>query len=189
MKSNDGLQNLTGNQPSAGLPPGPVNQFDRELVGWFAQHEGVWSGTAGELLAAITPKADVSNDLWPQSQHALYAHLESHEQILRSSGLAVLLPRGVPRMILLRSCRDEQPARETLSGINAAFSQASQAQSDGNGNNPESVSENADEAFLAMLRKSASPPSKPSTSAKLAAAPTYLWSTVKKTWTKHKTGT
>jgi hypothetical protein len=79
-------------------------RVDQDLVGWFAQRQGAWCGTVTELLAAVKTKVDVSSDWWPQSPVALYAHIESHRQILWSLGVAVLLPDGSPRMISLRSC-------------------------------------------------------------------------------------
>ena len=92
------------------------NRFDHELVGWFARHGGVWSGTAAELRAAVKTRVDVSNDWWPLSPRALYAHLESHRQILRSLGVDVSLHHAYPRMVSLRSCQDEKPARNPASG-------------------------------------------------------------------------
>jgi hypothetical protein len=95
------------------------NRFDHELVGWFARHAGVWSGTAAELRAAVRTKVDVSNDWWPLSPRAVYAHLESHRQILRSMGVDVSLQHGYPRTVSLRSCQDEKPARKPASGTPA----------------------------------------------------------------------
>ena len=92
-----------------GRVPEPDNRFDHELVGWFARHGGVWSGTAAELRAAVKTRVDVSNDWWPLSPRALYAHMESHRQILWSLGVDVSLHHGYPRMVSLRSCQDEKP--------------------------------------------------------------------------------
>ena len=190
MKRNKGLQNLTECQTSAIVLPEPDDRFDKELVGWFALRGGVWSGTAAELLAAVRTRVDVSNGLWPQSPRTLYAHIESHQQIIRSLGVAVLLPYGFPRMISLRSCRDERPATEPLSdasGINETFSQDGPlAQSYVERDNPESVCESTAEALFAMLRTSTTPESsRPSTVAKLAAAPTLLWTSFKRAWMRH----
>ena len=109
-------QNLTEYQLSAIPLPEPDDRFDQELVEWFALHRGVWSGTAAELLAAVKTRVDVDNDLWPQSPRALYAHMESHGQILRSLGVDVLLRNGYPRMLSLRLCQDEKPAPKPPSG-------------------------------------------------------------------------
>jgi type II secretory pathway predicted ATPase ExeA len=97
-----------------GRVPEPGNRFDYELVGWFARHGGVWSGTAAELRAAVKTRVDVSNDWWPLSPRALYAHMESHRQILWSLGVDVSLHHGYPRMVSLRSCQDEKPARNSV---------------------------------------------------------------------------
>jgi type II secretory pathway predicted ATPase ExeA len=91
--------------------PESDNRFDDELVGWFARHGGVWSGTAAELRAAVKTRVDVSNVWWPQSPRALYAHIESHRQILSSLGVDVSLHHAYPRMVSLRSCQDEKPTR------------------------------------------------------------------------------
>src|SRR6266567_6776082 len=105
-------QNVTTEQPSAILLPQSDIRFDQELVGWFALRGGVWSGTAGELLAAVKTRVDVCGDVWPHSPRALYAHIESHMQVLRSLGVEVWLPHGNPRMISLRGCQDDKPARK-----------------------------------------------------------------------------
>jgi hypothetical protein len=91
--------------------------FDQELMGWFALRGGPWSGTASELLAALKTRAGVGNDSWPQSPRALYSHIESHTQILRSLGVDALLYQKCPRMLSLRSCQDEKPAVKPSSGI------------------------------------------------------------------------
>jgi GAF domain len=98
------------------MPPESDDLFDEELAGWFALHGGAWSGTGSELLTAVRTRVDVGNDLWPQSPRALYAHIESHRQILRSLGMDVWLQPGYPRIISLRSCQDEKPARKPPSG-------------------------------------------------------------------------
>src|SRR2546429_5105148 len=104
-------QNVTTEQPSGIVLPESDIRFDQELVGWFALRGGVWSGTAGELLAAVKTRVDVCSDLWPHSSRALYAHIESHMQILRSLGVEACLRHGNPRMISLRGCQDEETAR------------------------------------------------------------------------------
>ena len=109
-------QNLTEHQLSSIVLPESDDRFDQELVGWFTRHGGVWSGTAAELLATVKTRASVGNYLWPQSARALYAHLESHMQIFRSLGVDVSLRHGYPRMVSLRTCQDEKPARRPPSG-------------------------------------------------------------------------
>jgi hypothetical protein len=87
------------------------DSFDQDLVAWFAPRAGVWSGTAAELLTALRIGLDVRKRSWPQSPRALYAHLESHRQILRSLGVDVRLHEGSPRMLSLRSCHAEEVVR------------------------------------------------------------------------------
>jgi len=186
MKSDDRVQNLTKYQLSAIVLPESDDRFDQELVGWFALHLGAWSGTAAELLAAVKTRVDDGSDLWPQSPRALYAYMESHRQIFRSLGVAILMPYGYPRMISLRSCQDEEPARKPpsgASGINETFTQYLTAQSNADGDNPERVWENTAEALFAMLRKADTPElTRPSTISKLAAAPTLLCTAFKRAW-------
>jgi len=109
-------QNFGEQQLGAISVPNPSDRFDQELVGWFVLHGGVWCGTAAELLAALNTRVDVGNNLWPQSRRALYAHIESHRLMLRSLGVDVSLQHGYPRMISVRSCQDEKPARKPPSG-------------------------------------------------------------------------
>src|SRR5438445_942826 len=113
-------QNVTTEQPSAIVLPQSDIRFDQELVGWFALRGGVWSGTAGELLAAVKTRVDVCSDLWPHSSRALYDHIESHMQILRSLGVEACLRHGNPRMISLRGCQVETTARKPPS-VTPAF--------------------------------------------------------------------
>src|SRR5437660_3223495 len=109
-------QNVTTEQPSAIVLPQSDMRFEQELVGWFALRGGVWSGTAGELLAAVKTRVEVCSDLWPHSSRALYAHIESHMQILRSLGVEACLRHGNPRMISLRGCQDDKAAGRPPSG-------------------------------------------------------------------------
>ena len=108
-------------------------RVDQDLVGWFAQHQGAWCGTATELLAAVKTRVVVSSDDWPQSPGALYAHIECHRPQLHCLGVAVLLPKGSPRMISLQSC----PSPTSF---------------DAETDNGEGASENT-EAMLDMVRK------------------------------------
>src|SRR5216683_4572137 len=89
--------------------PQSDDRFDQDLVGWFSRRGGAWSGTAAELLASVRTRSDVDSSLWHQSPRELYAHLEIHRELLRSSGLDVLLHQGVPRMVSLRSCQKKHP--------------------------------------------------------------------------------
>jgi len=93
-----------GGQLSTVLLPEFDDSFDRELAEWFALRKGVWSGTAAELLAAVQSRPDAGKGAWAQSARTLYAHLESHRHILRSSGVDVRLHQGPPRMLSLRPC-------------------------------------------------------------------------------------
>jgi hypothetical protein len=92
------------------LPP-CNDRLDQELAGWFSQRGGAWSGTAAELLTSVKAKSNVDSSLWPESSRILYAHLQSHKQILQSLGMDVLLHQGFPRMVSLRRCVSDQPLR------------------------------------------------------------------------------
>ena len=105
--------NLTEHQSSAKALPESADRFEQALVKWFGRHRGVWSGTASELIAAA------GTDLWPQSPHALYAHIESHRQILRSLGVDVLPHHGYPRMLSLRSCQEERNPGPVAAALNS----------------------------------------------------------------------
>jgi hypothetical protein len=89
-------------------------RFDRELAEWFSRRGGAWSGTASALLASLGTSASAGGSLSPQSPVELYSHLQSHRQILQSLGVDVVLHNGVPRMVSLRSSRDE-PQRKASS--------------------------------------------------------------------------
>jgi len=91
------------------------DSFDQALVAWLASRTGVWSGTAAELLTALRTGLDVRRGSWPQSPLALYAHLESHRQILSSQGVDVRLHHGSPRMLSLRSSHPEKPEKTSAS--------------------------------------------------------------------------
>lgn len=91
------------------------DSFDQALVAWFASRTGVWSGTAAELLTALRTGLDVRTSSWPQSPLALYAHLESHRQILSSQGVDVRLHHGSPRMLSLRPSQAEKPETTSAS--------------------------------------------------------------------------
>ncbi len=87
---------------SAIVVPDFNDSFDRELAEWFARRNGVWSGTAAELLAATQAESDARSEARPQSVRALYAYFESRGQTLRSFGIDVSLRPGPPRMLSLR---------------------------------------------------------------------------------------
>lgn len=89
--------------------PQSDDRLDQELAAWFSLREGAWSGTTTELLASLRTRTDADSSGWPHSQGSLYAHLQSHTQILRSLGVDVLLHHGFPRMVSLRSCHTGQP--------------------------------------------------------------------------------
>jgi hypothetical protein len=180
MTSNDDdAPVLTAGQPHPPVTSDAVDRFDRKLAEWFSLHGGVWCGTAAELLAALKPGADAGGDWWPQSTRALYDHLESHRQNLRTLGLAVSQPSGYPRMISIRACRDEQPGREAPSSvppISETVRQENPAdRSDADALTSESVCDNTADALIAMLRTSAALESTtPSTMSKLVAGPAHL---------------
>jgi hypothetical protein len=175
-------------------------RFDHELAGWFALHGGVWSGTADELLATLQTRIDVNRVPWPQSPRALYAHIESHQQMLRSLGVAVSLPNGYPRMISLRLCHHEKPAEKSCSdrsGIDESLnidssnqeslSQETPVAQPGSDGGREGFFENTAEALFAMVRTSpALELSRPSAISKLAASPNLLWAAFKRPWWKRR---
>ena len=96
-------QNLPQHRSNAVLPESD-NQFDQALANWFVRHQGGWSGTASELIAAVRSNADTCGDLWTQPARALYGYLESHRQTLYSLGVDVLPHAGFPRLVRLRQC-------------------------------------------------------------------------------------
>ena len=88
--------------------PQSDDRLDRELAAWFSVRKGGWSGTAAVLLASLRTVADADGTWSPYSSRMLYAHLESHQHILRSLGMEVVLHHGFPRMVSLRSCETGQ---------------------------------------------------------------------------------
>src|SRR5882724_3631463 len=179
---------VAAGQPHPPVISEPVDRFDRKLGEWFSLHRGVWCGTAAELLAALKLGADAGGDWWPQSSSALYDHIESHRQSLRTLGLAVSQPSGHPRMISIRACHDEQPGRDAPSDvppISETVMQESPAdQSDAGASTSENVCDNTADALIAMLRTSAALESTtPSTMSKLAAGPAHLRSAFR-AWTR-----
>jgi hypothetical protein len=64
----------------------------------------VWSGTATELLSALENIAPEQPAILPESSQALYSHLASHVESLRSSGVDIVLGATVPRVLSLRIC-------------------------------------------------------------------------------------
>ena len=105
-------QNLIKQQPGAIALPDSDDRFNQELAEWFSGRGGVWSGTAAELLAAVKTAAGRGNDLWPRSPRLLYAHVESQRHKLHALGVDVVLHHRFPRIISLRSCGGEKPARK-----------------------------------------------------------------------------
>lgn len=183
MTNNDeDPQNVTRGRTQSQATSESVERFDRELAEWFALHGGVWCGTATELLAALKAGVEGRNEVWPRSPHVLHAHIESHQQILHSLGIDVLLSRGHPRMISIRSCRDEQPESKPASPA-SSINEISRAQSEENGNHSPSVCDSTAETLIAMLRTSATPDSNGSSAiSKLAAAPSHLRTAFKRAW-------
>ena len=92
-----------------------ADRLDRKLTEWFSLRGRPWSGTAAELLAAVT-RSDIAGSLWLQSPRGLYHHLQSRKRNLQSLGVEVSLHQGVPRMVSLRPCSSEQISRGPLSG-------------------------------------------------------------------------
>src|SRR5436305_10854639 len=105
------FQSLREHQPDAIALEESDDRFDRELAGWFAQHGGVWSGTAAELRAAVKNRVGAANDSWTQSPSDIYAHVESHQQILKSLGVDALVHQQYPRMISLSLCQNKRHGR------------------------------------------------------------------------------
>jgi hypothetical protein len=172
--------NDEGLQLSAMTPLESANRVDHQLVKWFSRHGGAWTGNAAELLAALRTGAEADNDSWPQSPGALYAYVESHQQILRSFGVAVRLHDGYPRMISLRSCSNEQLDRKepsAESARNGTFTQELPiAAPNANGHTSEGVCDDAAEALLTMVRKAPAVESgKPSTISKLTGPFKRAW--------------
>lgn len=188
MTNDDNPPNVT-----AGQSPSPVisvDRFDRRLGEWFAAHGGVWSGTASELFAAVRIGVEVSDDSWPRSPAELYAYIKSHQQVLDSLGVSVLLSHGHPRMISIRaSGQDKPPETKLPSGPSVADEisgqETSTAQPNADGDNPESAGDNTAETLIALLKTSPAPEStKLSTISKLAAAPAHLRTAFKRAWIK-----
>jgi hypothetical protein len=190
MTNDDNPHNVTAGQSPLPVISEPVDQFDRRLGEWFTAHGGVWSGTASELFAAVRTGGEVSNDLWPESPVALYAYIESHQQVLSSLGANVSFSPGHPRMISIRSSRQGEPPETKLpsgpSVTNEISGQETRtALSDADGDNSESAGDNTAETLIALLKTSPTPEStKLSTISKLAAAPAHLRTTFKRVWIK-----
>jgi hypothetical protein len=96
------------------------DRVDRAIAEWFTLHRGTWRGTATELIAALKTGADGACDSYSQPAGALYAHLQSHQQTLRSLGVDVLLLAGFPRMVSLRPCQKDERAKSSPSDASAS---------------------------------------------------------------------
>ena len=172
--------------------PESDDRFDQELAEWLPLHGEIWSGTADELVTAVRSRVNVTSSSWLQSPRELFKRIESHEQVLRSLGVAVSLPPAYPRRIALQSCSVEEAAKvpSDASVVNAASSQqASTTQPDAKQSQPQNAGDGAAETFYAMLKAFPVPASgKPSTLSKLAAAPAHLRTVVKKAWLKRAGG-
>jgi hypothetical protein len=193
-----GPQKLTDHRQSAMVLSESGDRFDQELAGWFALHGGVWRGTAAELIAAVEIRAGVGNDFWPQSPRALYAQIESRRLQLRCLGVDITLHQGYPRMLSLRSC--EQTARKPplgTSGINRTINLQLADEQKVNLADAREIRAAATKSFSqnipiaksdleTSLNKSANPESMVLgfLASKLAAAPTLLWLTLKRVWTR-----
>jgi hypothetical protein len=190
MANDDNPHNVTAGQSQSPVMSEPVDQFDRRLGEWFAAHGGVWSGTASELFAAVRTGVEVSDDLWPGSRAVLYAHIESHQQVLDSLGVSVSFSHGHPRMISIRSSRQGEPPETKLpSGPSITDEISSRGtsttQSNAEGDNSEGAGDNTAETLIALLKTSPAPEStKLSTISKLAAAPAHLRTAFKRVWIK-----
>jgi hypothetical protein len=190
MTNDDNPPNVTAGQSHSPAMSEPADLFDRRLGEWFAAHGGVWSGTASELFAAVRTGVEVGNDSWPGSPAELYAYLESHQQGLDSLGVSVSFSHGHPRMISIRSSRQDEPPETKLpSGPSItdeiSGQETSTAQSNADGDNSESAGDNTAETLIALLKTSPAPEStKLSTISKLAAAPAHLRTAFKRAWIK-----
>ena len=96
------------------------DRVDRAIAEWFTRNRGIWRGTATELIAALKTEADGACDLYSQPAGALYAHLQSHQQTLRSLGVDVLLLAGFPRMVSLQPCQKDEHAKSSPSDASAS---------------------------------------------------------------------
>jgi hypothetical protein len=176
--------------------PASDNRFDQELMGWCALHGGPWYGTASELFAALKIRVGVGNDSWPQSPRALYSHIESHRQILRSLGVAAFLHHGYPRMVSLRPCRAEEHAGEFSSGTPGITSSSDKAVEKIESQVGDSLDEKEGLAYAQAIpshdtidtRSSLTTSATPESmvlgllASKLASAPTLFWLALKKVW-------
>jgi hypothetical protein len=80
--------------------------LNRELATWVAEHGCAWSGTASELLRALSGGRNVSRETLPVTGNALYAHLREESEELRSYGIEVVLPASGVRMVLLKASKE-----------------------------------------------------------------------------------
>jgi hypothetical protein len=82
-----------------------TDSLNRELATWVAEHGCAWSGTASELLNALSARI-VSRETLPMTGNALYAHLREQSEELRSYGIEVVLPPSGVRMVLLKASKE-----------------------------------------------------------------------------------
>ena len=80
--------------------------LNRELATWVVEHGCAWSGTASELLRALSGGRNVSRETLPVTGNALYAHLREESEELRSYGIEVVLPASGVRMVLLKASKE-----------------------------------------------------------------------------------
>lgn len=83
-----------------------TDSLNRELAAWVGEHGCAWSGTASELLSALSAARIVSRETLPVTGNALYAHLREQSQELRSYGIEVVLPQGCVRMVVLKASKE-----------------------------------------------------------------------------------
>jgi len=83
-----------------------TDSLNRELATWVAEHGCAWSGTASELLRALSGGRNVSRKTLPATGNALYAHLREESEELRSYGIDVVLPASGVRMVLLKASKE-----------------------------------------------------------------------------------
>lgn len=83
-----------------------TDSLNRELATWVAEHGCAWSGTASELLRALSGGRNVSRETLPATGNALYAHLREESEELRSYGIEVVLPASGVRMVLLKASKE-----------------------------------------------------------------------------------
>jgi hypothetical protein len=123
-----------------------TDSVNRELATWFAERGCAWSGTASELLSALSAGRIVSCETLPSTVNALYAHLRAQSRVLRSYGIEVILPQSCLRMVSLKTCAKER-SKETVPVVKQDLVSKDPAAAHGNSNvaasNPPASSESS----------------------------------------------